>query len=51
MGTAVLETIVNETLTVLLKRGKKVLSMIKAAISCDSASPCHRSETLPYVAV
>lgn len=49
MGTAVLETIVNETL--LLKRGKRVLSVIKEAISCDVASSHHRPETLPYVAV
>lgn len=51
MGSGVLETIVNETLTVLLKRGKRVLRMIKEAISCDIASSHHRSETLPYVAV
>lgn len=45
MGTAVLETIVNEALTVLLKRGKRVLCMIKEAVSCDNASSHHPPET------
>lgn len=45
MGTAAVETTVIEALTELLKRGKRVLNMIKEAVSCDSASSHHRSET------
>lgn len=50
METYVLETIVNEALTVLLKRGKRVLSMIKKSASCDNGFS-HQSFWNPYVVV